>query len=74
MIKQHEHKGGFIEVIIIVLIAIALLTYFNIDVRSIGDTIFEFLGKIWVIIKGAWVQYLAPMGTYLWTNLTGLFN
>lgn len=75
MIKQHkERAGGFIEIIVVVLIAVALLAYFNVDVRTIGDSFLLFLGKVWIIIKGAWIQYLAPLGTYLWINLTGLFN
>ncbi|MEK7460262.1 MAG: hypothetical protein AAB628_01790 [Patescibacteria group bacterium] len=74
MVKRQRKEGGLIEIIVIVLIAIALLAYFNVDVRTAGDSIFVFLGKVWIIIKGAWIQYLAPLGTYLWMSITGLFN
>lgn len=74
MIKRHRREGGLIEIIVIILVAIALLAYFNVDVRAIGDSIFIFLGKVWIIIKGAWVQYLAPLGIYLWTSFAGLFG
>lgn len=61
---------------ILIVIIFAALIYFNVDLRSIVDSFLTnpILQKLWIIIKGAWVVYLAPLGSYLWENITGLFN
>ncbi len=63
---------GFIEMILLAIIVIATLSYFNIDLRSIFDM--PIIQNIWSIFKGAWYSYLVPLWGYLVTSVTGLFN
>lgn len=55
-IKQRE--SGFIQLIIIFIIFIAIISYFSIDVRGIveSDTFQWGLG----LAKGLWVNYISP--------------
>ena len=73
MKKRSTRKGGFLGVVILVVVAIALLAYFNIDVRGIGQAVISVLENIFDLLKGAFLQYLVPMGAYLWNGFTALF-
>ena len=65
-------SGGLTEIIFIVIVGVAALTYFNIDLRAIlSDPLMQ---KIFGILKGAWFDYLLPLGGYLKTSILGLFN
>lgn len=74
MKKRSIQKGGFFGVVILVVVAIALLAYFSIDVRGIGQTIISVLENIFDLLKGAFLQYLVPMGAYLWSGFTAIFR
>lgn len=73
MKKRSTRKGGFLGVVILVVVAIAFLAYFNIDVRGIGQAVISVLENIFDLLKGAFLQYLVPMGAYLWNGFTALF-
>ena len=74
MKKRSIQKGGFFGVVILVVVAIALLAYFSIDVSGIGQTIISILENIFDLLKGAFLQYLVPMGAYLWNGFTAIFR
>ncbi len=65
-----SHNRGFIEIILLAIIIIAALAYFNIDLRSILDT--PIIQNIWSIFKCAWSNYLLPLALYIWTSVTAL--
>ncbi len=70
--KKISTNRGFVEIILVAIVVIATLSYFNIDVRNILDT--PIIQKIWLILKGAWTGYFIPLGAYLLSSITGLFN
>ncbi len=70
--KKNSQNRGFTEIILLAIIVIATLAYFNFDLRSILDT--PIIQNIWSIFNGAWHSYLVPLWGYLVTSFTGLFN
>ncbi len=63
---------GFIGEIILVIIAIATLAYFNVDVRGFFEN--DGIQKVLSIIKGAWSNYIVPLFEYLVNSIIGLFS
>ncbi len=59
-----ERKGGFIGIILAILVIIFILSYFNVSVRSVFNSIFENklfkdnLGYVWSGLKNIWNNYL----------------
>lgn len=66
-----QKQNGFIKYIIIILVILGLLAFFNIDLReifeseSMGDNL-GFLGEWGTKI---WEGYLAPVWAWLWENI-----
>ena len=70
--KKLSKERGIMEIITIIIIGVAALAYFNIDLHAIiKDPLMQ---KILGVIKGAWTNYLLPLGGYLKTSILGLFN
>ncbi len=69
---ESQQNRGFMKIILLAIIVIGALAYFNVDLRGILDT--PIIQNIWGIIKGAWLSYVAPLWGYLVTSVTGLFN
>ncbi len=69
---ESQQNRGFMKIILLAIIVIATLAYFNVDLRSALDK--PIIQNIWGIIKGAWLSYLAPLWGYLVTSFTGLFK
>ncbi len=67
-----KHNRGYIETILLAIIIIATLSYFNIDLRGILDM--PIIQNILGIFKGAWFTYLVPLWGYLVTSVTGLYK
>lgn len=67
---------GFMRSILIIIIAIAALSYFNVDIRSILNNILhnQIITKIISIVSGVWYGYLVPLWWYLVTSISGLFK
>lgn len=65
-----NQNRGFVQVVLLAIIVIALLGYFNIDLR----TFFEhpIVQKIWNIFVVAYTSYIKPLIIYLWTSFNGL--
>lgn len=63
---------GFTEIIFMVIVGVVALAYFNVDLHAIlNDPLMQ---KILSILKGAWFNYLLPLGGYLKANILGLFS
>lgn len=58
--------------VILAIVIISALAYFNIDLRTIFER--PEVQKIWSIIVFAWVAYIKPVLMYLWMNLGTLPN
>ncbi len=68
--KNGSH--GFMQIVILAIIAIAALGYFNVDLRTIfAQPIFQ---KIWSIFLVAWITYIKPIAMYIWASLNGLLS
>lgn len=60
-------NGGFMQIVLLAIIVIAGLAYFNIDIRTIlNRPEVQKLLHIFIIV---WTIYLKPMLMYLWTNI-----
>lgn len=70
--NREKMNRGFMKIVIIAVVAIATLAYFNIDLRVIFEN--PIIQKIGHIFAVAWTNYLLPLFTYLWTSIAGLFN
>jgi len=77
-------QGGLIKMIIIIVIAIAILSYFGIDIKEFftSDQFQKNFGYVWGFIKDTWSNYLAEPAIKLWgiwvqniwTPLLGIIN
>lgn len=70
--RNNSNQRGFIQIVILAIITIAALGYFNIDLRSVIDI--PIVQKIWNIFVVGWTTYLQPFVMYLWTSFNGLRN
>lgn len=70
--KKSSHKRGFMQIVLLAIIVIAALAYFNIDIRTIFENpIVQKIGSIFVV---AWTTFIKPLIMYLYTSIYGLFN
>lgn len=67
------NNKGFTQIILVVIIALFALAYFNVDVRTFVENT-PVLKQIFAIITTAWTDYLVPLGKFLWTSIVGLFT
>lgn len=63
-----KNEKGLIKIIIVIIIFIAILSYFNISVRAIveSDIFQENFSYIWNWCKNIWNTYLVGIVSYLW--------
>lgn len=69
--KGNSQKRGFVQIILLAIVIIAALAYFNIDLRTLFEN--PVVQKIWHILVVAWDTYLKPMLVYLYTAIYSLF-
>lgn len=69
-------KGGSANIMILAVVILAALVYFNVDLRSIVDGFLAnpIVLNLFGFFVGVWTNYLAPLGSYLWNSITGLFG
>ena len=62
---------GFIRLIILIIIGIIVLSYFNINVKSIVESPVaqENIGYVWGLVTFVWAEYLATPLLYFWNNI-----
>jgi hypothetical protein len=65
--KKISRQRGFMQIVLLAIIIIATLAYFNIDIRSIFDS--PIVQKVWHIVATAWAVYIKPILVYIWTNI-----
>lgn len=59
------------QIVLLAIIVIAALAYFNIDIRSVFEN--PIVQKIWSIFVVAWDTFIKPLLIFLWTSISGLF-
>lgn len=64
-------NGGFIKMIIILIIIILALSYFGFDIKKFMEspTTQKNLGYVWGLAKVVWDKYLEKPLAYLWKNV-----
>jgi len=60
--KITSNQNGFIQIVLLAIIIIATLAYFNIDLRAIFES--PIIQKFWHILVVAWDTYLKPLFVY----------
>jgi hypothetical protein len=63
-VKKKLISGGFVQIIVLAIVIIAALAYFNIDLRTIFQT--PLIQKIWNTFVVIWASFIKPMIMYLW--------
>ena len=65
------HQGGFIKLIILIVVLLVVLGYFGINIRSIveNDTAKSNVSYVWNWTKAMWGTYLASPAKYLWNDV-----
>lgn len=72
MENKQSSKRGFIQIIILAVVIIAILAYFKFDLRAIlNKPIIQSFLNIFVV---AWGTYIKPLFMFLWTSVTVLFK
>lgn len=68
MVNYKNKKGGLIKMIIVIIIAIAILSYFGVDIKNFftSPQAQANFGYVWNFIKEVWNTYLATPAHYLW--------
>jgi len=66
-----RRKNGFIQAIILVVIALIILGFFGFDVKDIIDSplVQKNLGYVWGLVKDVWNKFLAEPALYFWHNI-----
>lgn len=68
MKNNKSHQEGIIKMIILIIIAIAVLSYFGINIKDFftSPQAKENFGLIWNFITNIWDNYLVEPSSYLW--------
>lgn len=69
--KKISSRRGFMQIVLLAIIIIAALGYFNIDLRSVFEN--PIVQKIWNIFVVGWDTYIKPLLVYLYTSISALF-
>jgi amino acid transporter len=85
MIKNYKNKqGGLIKLIIIIVIAIAILSYYGFDIKNFftSPQAQKNFSYVWDFITETWTNYLAEPASkvwgicveYIWTPLINMIS
>jgi len=71
MFNQSNKQKGFFKIIILVIIAIIILSYFGFDLRAIIESpeTQGNLGYVWGLVVTVWNNYLSGPILYLWNDI-----
>lgn len=66
--SYQNKQRGLIKMIIIIIIAIAILSYYGVDIKQFftSPQAQNNFGYVWGFIKDTWTNYLAIPATKLW--------
>lgn len=65
------HHGGFIQIILIIVIALIVLGYFSINVADVfaSPIVQENLSYAWNLVKDLWSTYLSGPAAWIWDKI-----
>jgi amino acid transporter len=69
MQNSYKNKqGGLIKMIIIIIIAILILSWFGVDIKKFfeSEQVKNNLGYVWNYVSGIWHDYLAAPAQKVW--------
>ena len=74
--EKNISNKGFTKVIVIAIVIIGVLAYYNIDLRAILEKIFTspLFQTIWEFLKNIWFEYLAPVWIFIKGTLASFFD
>lgn len=66
-----QKQEGLIKLIILIIIAIFVLSFFGISIRSLieGESFQENFNYVLNVVKSVWQKYLAESAKYLWNDI-----
>lgn len=69
--KRTPQNRGFMQIVVLAIVVIAVLAYFKIDLRSILGVIFANpeIQKIWHFLVAEFVKYIQPIIAYVISNV-----
>lgn len=69
---ENTNNRGLIKMIIIIIIAIVILSYYGIDLKNIftSDQVQKNLGYVWGFVVDAWNLFVQ----YIWTPVLNLLH
>ena len=75
MNKINKSPAGFFKFIVLIIIGLALLYYFRLDIRGVVDSVLLKINSAsWFdSVKTIWSDYLVRPIIYLWQKLTLIF-
>lgn len=62
--KNISRRSGFMQIVILAVVIIAALAYFNIDLRTVVQE--PIVQKYWNIVLTGWDLYVKPIATWIW--------
>ena len=67
---KKNYNGGLIGIIVLIIIAILILSYFGFDLKRIftSPMVKDNFLYVWGIIKTIWTDYLSVPFTFLWNE------
>lgn len=71
--KINSKNRGFTQIIVLAIVIIAVLAYFNVDLRKLVEET-PVLKQIWTILVGAWNGFLVPLWHFLIDGIKGIFS
>jgi len=67
----NPHNKGFLQIIIIIIIALIVLGYFSINIADViaSPVVQDNLSYAWNLVKNIWKNYLQRPATWIWNNI-----
>src|SRR5512145_3066803 len=68
------NHGGFIQIILIIVIALIVLGYFGLNIADIlaSPVVKENLAYAWNLVKEVWGSYLSGPATWVWEHIVSV--
>ena len=73
-----KNQQGFIGLLLLVIVALIILSYFRINIKNIIESetgkenfgyVWAILQKIWDFVEGIWLNYLSTPVMFVWNEL-----
>jgi hypothetical protein len=76
MSNYKNKQSGLIKMIILIVIAIAVLSWYGVDIKDFFNSpqVQKNFGYVWSFIKDIWNDYLAGPAEKLWGIIVAIFS